>query len=97
MKFLLFSALSSLASVATASLARPGMLLPPLDADDLTAFRVAAAAVPTTGEGYFEQLLDHDNPSKGTFKQHYWWNSEFYGGPGSPVRQCSLCWVEWIC
>ena len=94
MKFLLFSTISSLACVATASLARPGVLLPPLDEDDLTANRVAAALVTTTGDGYFEQLLDHDDPSKGTFKQKYWWNSEFYAGPGSPVRQYRLCWSE---
>lgn len=82
MKFLLFS---SLACAATAVLTRPGILLPPVDDSDVTAFRVAAAAVATTGDGYFEQLLDHDDPSKGTFKQHYWWNSQWYAGPGSPV------------
>ncbi|KAJ6781767.1 hypothetical protein PWT90_08825 [Aphanocladium album] len=33
----------------------------------------------------FDQLLDHDNPSLGTFKQRYWTNAEFYAGPGAPV------------
>jgi len=27
---------------------------------------------------YFEQLIDHDNPSLGTFQQRYWMNWEFY-------------------
>ncbi|KAK0437340.1 peptidase S28 [Armillaria borealis] len=32
---------------------------------------------------YFDQLIDHDDPSKGTFKQRYWHTAEFYeaGGP----------------
>lgn len=33
----------------------------------------------------FQQLIDHDNPSLGTFSQRYWWNDDYYGGPGSPV------------
>ncbi|KAI1110885.1 serine carboxypeptidase S28 [Nemania sp. NC0429] len=35
------------------------------------------------GKGTFDQLLDHSDPSKGTFKQRYWWNAEFFeeGGP----------------
>ena len=27
---------------------------------------------------YFDQLVDHNNPSKGTFKQRYWHTYEFY-------------------
>jgi len=32
---------------------------------------------------YFDQLIDHSDPSRGTFKQRYWTNSEYYktGGP----------------
>lgn len=33
----------------------------------------------------FSQLIDHSNPSLGTFEQFYYWSDEFYGGPGSPV------------
>ncbi|CEJ92884.1 hypothetical protein VHEMI08511 [[Torrubiella] hemipterigena] len=33
----------------------------------------------------FDQLIDHSNPSLGTFKQRYWFNSDFYGDPGSPI------------
>ena len=33
----------------------------------------------------FEQLIDHENPSRGTFSQFYYYSTEFYKGPGSPV------------
>jgi len=33
----------------------------------------------------FEQLIDHENPNLGTFSQFYYYSTEFYKGPGSPV------------
>ncbi|KAL2072372.1 hypothetical protein VTL71DRAFT_11715 [Oculimacula yallundae] len=45
----------------------------------------AAVAGNTTGSGFFTQLLDHNDPTKGTFQQKFWWNTEFYAGPGSPI------------
>ncbi|OAA57779.1 Peptidase S28 [Cordyceps fumosorosea ARSEF 2679] len=33
----------------------------------------------------FDQLIDHDDPSLGTFKQRYWVNNEFYAGQGAPI------------
>lgn len=39
----------------------------------------------TTGQGIFKQLLDHDDPSLGTFDQYFWWSSEYWQGSGSPV------------
>ncbi|KAI9056849.1 peptidase S28 [Trametes sanguinea] len=33
---------------------------------------------------YFDQLIDHENPSLGTFKQRYWFNYQYYQ-PGGPV------------
>ncbi|RYP67011.1 hypothetical protein DL769_005871 [Monosporascus sp. CRB-8-3] len=35
------------------------------------------------GNSTFEQLLDHSDPSRGTFPQRYWWDAEFFeeGGP----------------
>ncbi|KAK4162907.1 peptidase S28 [Cladorrhinum sp. PSN259] len=37
------------------------------------------------GLGTFDQLIDHSNPSLGTFKQRYWYGTEFWNGPGSPI------------
>jgi hypothetical protein len=34
----------------------------------------------------FDQLIDHNDPSLGTFPQRYWWSTQFYEYPGSPVR-----------
>jgi len=33
----------------------------------------------------FQQLIDHENPSLGTFSQFYYYSTEFYKGRGSPV------------
>lgn len=38
-----------------------------------------------TTEYYFEQLIDHSNPSAGTFKQRYFFSDQYYGGQGSPI------------
>ncbi|KAK3995696.1 putative serine protease EDA2 [Cladorrhinum sp. PSN332] len=40
---------------------------------------------PNNGKGTFTQLIDHSNASVGTFSQRFWWSTEFWGGPGSPV------------
>lgn len=37
------------------------------------------------GWGTFDQLLDHSNPSLGTFKQRFWYGTEYWKGPGSPI------------
>jgi hypothetical protein len=39
----------------------------------------------TVQNATFEQLIDHENPSLGTFSQFYYYSTEFYKGPGSPV------------
>jgi hypothetical protein len=86
MKFSILSGISLLASLGAANqFLHLGRLIPPVDAEDESADVVAAAAVNTTGSAFFTQLLDHDDPSKGTFQQKFWWNSEFWAGPGSPV------------
>ncbi|KAJ5191835.1 Peptidase S28 [Penicillium cinerascens] len=46
---------------------------------------VTAESTANFGHATFDQLIDHNNPSLGTFPQHYWWNSEWWGGEGSPV------------
>lgn len=33
----------------------------------------------------FDQYIDHDKQELGTFKQRYWYNAEFYAGPGAPI------------
>lgn len=33
----------------------------------------------------FQQQVDHDDPSQGTFSQRYWYNTEYWTGPGAPV------------
>ena len=58
-------------------------------------FRSARSPAPPPGDSTipastvlnatFEQLIDHDNPSLGTFSQFYYYSTEFYDGPGSPV------------
>jgi len=45
----------------------------------------AAAAGSKNGTAFFKQLLDHNDPSQGTFQVQYWWNAEFWAGPGSPI------------
>jgi len=35
--------------------------------------------------GTFDQILDHNDPSKGNFSQRYWYDAQYWNGPGSPV------------
>ena len=42
-------------------------------------------AAETIFNSTFQQLIDHDNPSLGTFSQFYYYSTEFWKGPGSPV------------
>jgi hypothetical protein len=37
------------------------------------------------GKAAFQQYIDHKNPGLGTFSQRYYWSTEYYGGPGSPI------------
>ncbi|KAK0716778.1 serine carboxypeptidase S28 [Lasiosphaeria miniovina] len=39
----------------------------------------------SSGNSTFRQLIDHKNPSLGTFSQRIWWNNTFWAGPGSPI------------
>ena len=87
MKVSVVSAIAVLASVATSAATNQflhlGRLVPPFDEAD--EFPVASASgVNVTGSSFFTQLLDHDDPSKGTFQQKFWWNAEYWAGPGSP-------------
>ncbi|KAF2716554.1 serine carboxypeptidase [Polychaeton citri CBS 116435] len=43
------------------------------------------SSIPTLGNSTFSQLIDHANPSLGSFEQFYYYSTEFWEGPGSPV------------
>lgn len=43
------------------------------------------AAIPGSMNATFSQLIDHDNPELGTFEQFYYYGTEFWKGPGSPI------------
>ena len=47
--------------------------------------RYMAADISSMGNATFTQLIDHSNPSLGTFEQFYYWSNQYYAGPGSPV------------
>lgn len=47
--------------------------------------RAGGGSAPNIVLATFDQLIDHDRPELGTFKQRYWVNDQFYAGPGSPV------------
>jgi hypothetical protein len=53
--------------------------------EDEHAAMVSVMASPNTGNATFRQYIDHDNKDLGTFEQFYFYSTEFYGGPGSPV------------
>lgn len=36
-------------------------------------------------EYWFQQLIDHNNPSAGTFKQRYFFSDQYWKGDGSPI------------
>ncbi|PNY21899.1 Thymus-specific serine protease [Tolypocladium capitatum] len=66
----------------------PNRPLPPKDdytVDIFTGVPGRASTPSGIVAGYFQQLIDHKNPSLGTFTQRYWWNADHYAGPGSPV------------
>jgi hypothetical protein len=87
MKFSIASGVVLLAATAAAAKSEfihMGRLVPPFEEmDEFPAPGSGAANV--TGSAFFTQLLDHDNPSAGTFQQKFWWNAEYWAGPGSPV------------
>lgn len=73
--------LGLLALLTPASATRPRLVPPAVPLPPAAAARISNS----TGNFVFEQLLDHDTPLLGTFGQRVWWNSEHWGGPGSPI------------
>ncbi|MCJ1245001.1 hypothetical protein MMC30_002202 [Trapelia coarctata] len=81
-----------LAFVALFSLVYGGpknLLVPPPLQDDEIAQTVAlsrvASASTINGTSTFQQYIDHNNPGLGTFSQQFWWNAQYWKGPGSPI------------
>ncbi|KAK4109669.1 serine-type peptidase-like protein [Canariomyces notabilis] len=72
----------SLAGLATAAFHHGAMDIGPEDAD---IERLNKRAEEFNGWGTFDQLIDHSDPSLGTFKQRYWYGTQYWKGPGSPV------------
>ncbi len=53
--------------------------VPVITADDLLVTDITGAALPPLNTTYiFEQLIDHTNPSLGTFQQRYWTTWQWY-------------------
>ena len=80
------AAVTALAGVASATFPGlhrgNGMEIGPVD-DAME--RLSKRAEGFSGWATFDQLIDHDRPRLGTFKQRYWYGTEFWTGPGSPV------------
>lgn len=53
--------------------------------EDEHAAMSSVMASSNTGNATFKQYIDHDNKDLGTFEQFYFYSTEFYGGPGSPI------------
>ncbi|KAK0643964.1 serine-type peptidase-like protein [Cercophora newfieldiana] len=81
MKSLLYLQLL-LVSVASAGFRFQGTELGPIDPETE---HLSKRSEPFNGWGTFDQLLDHAHPDLGTFKQRYWYGTEFWKGPGSPI------------
>ncbi|KAG8892770.1 Thymus-specific serine protease, partial [Tulasnella sp. 403] len=46
------------------------------------------------GEYWFDQLIDHNDASLGTFKQRYYFSDKYYAGEGSPIVLVSSTSIE---
>ena len=57
---------------------RPSVPVVPLPNDGPVTSRNGTQLPPYNTTYYFEQLIDHTNPSLGTFQQRYWTTYEFY-------------------
>lgn len=85
MKASIVSAIAALASAVSANqFLHLGRLIPPVEETDEFPGSISSIGN-ITGSAFFTQILDHDNPSKGTFQQKFWWNAQYWEGPGSPV------------
>ncbi|KAH8094951.1 serine carboxypeptidase S28-domain-containing protein [Cristinia sonorae] len=87
-----WNGLTTLAPLALAASCVAASFLPPrpsmevITADDVFSVNDFAGATlpPLNTTYYFDQLIDHNNPRLGTWKQRYWHTWEFYK-PGGPI------------
>ncbi|KAI0333427.1 peptidase S28 [Cubamyces sp. BRFM 1775] len=80
--FLLASLVCAVASPATRP--RPGMHKINVDSVEVSHRTSGAKLPPLNTTYYFDQLIDHNNPSLGTFKQRYYFGHHYYE-PGGPI------------
>ncbi|KAI0072974.1 peptidase S28 [Panus rudis PR-1116 ss-1] len=76
--------LSLVVSVLSKRIAPPRPSVPSVEAPDMPVTSRNGTQLPAYNTTYyFEQLIDHNNPKLGTFKQRFWHTWEFYedGGP----------------
>ncbi|KAL8409578.1 hypothetical protein RB594_007863 [Gaeumannomyces avenae] len=75
-------------TVSAVSFHRSGMEIGPIEDEDELFPALGTSrgrADPMNGWGEFDQLIDHANPQLGTFKQRFWYGTEFWNGTGSPI------------
>ena len=81
--------LAATASALTLKTMPPRPSIPEVPVPEGPFFDIAGKSLPPLNQTYyFDQLVDHNNPRLGTFKQRYWHTWEFYrpGEPGLRLR-----------
>lgn len=73
-----------LLSLVPAAASMPNLRTPPSSRPPPVA-RSIADANGVDFEYWFDQLIDHNNPSAGTFKQRYFFSDQHWKGDGSPI------------
>lgn len=94
------SLLLSFTSSVSAAKSRPNLnfgpvpAVPKVAAPDDAPLKDGVALPPYNTWYYFDQLIDHQNPSLGTFKQRYYFTYEYYK-PGGPIVMVCLVTETW--
>ena len=76
--FLLGFVALGIAILPNAPLPLPQRVSAPSTKSPMTKSSTGASLPPLGTVYYFDQLIDHNDPSKGTFRQRYWNSWEFY-------------------